>query len=45
MYYLETMIGKLHYILSIEKENNKAKKYLNMLVEIEKARTHNNVYN
>jgi RNA-directed DNA polymerase len=44
-HYLETMIGKLHYILSIEKENNKAKKYLNMLVEIEKARTHNNVYN
>jgi hypothetical protein len=42
--YLESLIGKLNYILAIEPNNDKAKHYLSMLIEIDKARTHNNVY-
>lgn len=42
--YLESLIGKLNYVLAIEPNNDKAKKYLAMLIEIDKARTHNNVY-
>ncbi len=43
-HYLDTLIGKLNYVLSIEPENSKATKYKIMLYEIEKTRTHNNVY-
>ncbi|WP_282042532.1 reverse transcriptase family protein [Winogradskyella flava] len=42
--YLESLIGQLNYVLSIEPNNIKAKNYLSLLVEIDKARTHNNVY-
>lgn len=43
-YYVNSLIGKLNYILSIEPENTKAKEYRKQLIEIEKAHTHNIVY-
>lgn len=42
--YLESLIGQLNYILMIEPNNEKGKIYLKMLIELDKARTHNNVY-
>ncbi|WP_190810109.1 reverse transcriptase family protein [Flagellimonas sp. S3867] len=42
--YLESLIGKLNYVLTIEPDNSKAKNYLTMLIEIDKSRTHNSVY-
>ncbi len=40
-YYVNSLIGKLNYILSIEPDNEKAKEYRKQLIEIEKAHTHN----
>ena len=43
-HYLDTMLGKLNYVLSIEKENIQAIEYKTMLLDIDKRRTHNRVY-
>ena len=41
-YYLNSLIGKLNYILNIEPDNTKALKYRNDLIKLDKAHTHNN---
>ncbi len=40
-YYVNSLIGKLNYVLSIEPENDKAKEYKKGLIEIKKAHTQN----
>ncbi len=43
-YYLNSLIGKLNYILNIEPDNSKALKYRDDLKQLDKAHTHNIVY-
>ncbi len=42
-YYLNSLIGKLNYVIAIEPDNKKAREYLTYLIESDKAHTHNNV--
>ncbi len=42
-YYINSLIGKLNYVISIEPDCKKAREYLAYLIELDKAHTHNNV--